>query len=50
MLRNTTYYIGQGHIDGIYQVDYPDNLYATNSIYPINTMIGTTTAELMDSR
>uniref|UniRef100_A0A1I7UW97 Carboxylic ester hydrolase n=1 Tax=Caenorhabditis tropicalis TaxID=1561998 RepID=A0A1I7UW97_9PELO len=49
VLMNTTYYFGAPHIDGQFIVDYPDRLFAAKSVFPINTLIGTTTAELRET-
>ncbi|ULT91490.1 hypothetical protein L3Y34_009244 [Caenorhabditis briggsae] len=49
VMRDTTYYFGPPNVDGEFIVDYPDNVFRDNSVFPINTMIGTTTAELRDN-
>ncbi|EFO95005.1 hypothetical protein CRE_09367 [Caenorhabditis remanei] len=46
VLKNSTYYFGAPHVDGQFVADYADHLFAAKSIYPVNTLIGTTTAEL----
>ncbi|CAL2046082.1 unnamed protein product [Caenorhabditis brenneri] len=50
ILQNSTYFFGSPPIDGEFVVDYPDRQFAANSIYPINTLIGTTTAELRQTQ
>lgn len=49
MQQNSTFYFGSPRVDGDFITDYPDNLFNFNTIYPINTFIGTTTGELRDS-
>ncbi|KAF1753774.1 hypothetical protein GCK72_020331 [Caenorhabditis remanei] len=50
VMENTTYYFGAPHVDGEFIVDYPEKLFEKkNSIFPINTLLGTTTAELRDT-
>ncbi|CAB00887.2 Carboxylesterase type B domain-containing protein [Caenorhabditis elegans] len=48
VLQNTTYYISVPHIDGEFLLNYSDEILASGTIHPINSMIGTTTAELRD--
>ncbi|EGT59079.1 hypothetical protein CAEBREN_31994 [Caenorhabditis brenneri] len=50
ILQNSTYFFGSPPIDGEFVVDYPDRQFSANSIYPINTLIGTTTAELRQTQ
>ncbi|CAP25392.2 Protein CBG04745 [Caenorhabditis briggsae] len=49
VMRDTTYYFGAPHVDGEFIIDYPDHIFQDKSVFPINTMLGTTTAELRDS-
>lgn len=49
LLQNSTYFLGAPPIDEHFLTDYPENLYASKSIYPINTLIGTTTLEVEES-
>lgn len=50
VIHNSTYSFGSPPIDGEFISDYGDRLFASNSILPINTLIGTTTAELRQTQ
>uniref|UniRef100_A0A8R1EIQ6 COesterase domain-containing protein n=1 Tax=Caenorhabditis japonica TaxID=281687 RepID=A0A8R1EIQ6_CAEJA len=50
ILQNTTYFLGAPYVDGEFIIDYPDKLFEQKLIYPINTMLGTTSAELRESK
>ncbi|CAI2355163.1 unnamed protein product [Caenorhabditis sp. 36 PRJEB53466] len=51
VVLNTTYYLGTTYVDGEFPMlpDYPDRLMDRKSVYPINTLIGTLSAEMRKS-
>ncbi|CAI2355164.1 unnamed protein product [Caenorhabditis sp. 36 PRJEB53466] len=50
MVQNSTHYLGCPHVDGEFVTDYPDRFLSEKRVYPISTMLGTTSAELRESQ